>query len=90
MRPHDSLEVSHKPAMFRKYELILLGATGHTGKLTAEHLAQHAPTDLRWALGGRSEAKLNNLAADLKRLNPDRTQPSELLGSWAFDFKTTD
>ncbi|KAF4948719.1 hypothetical protein FSARC_13655 [Fusarium sarcochroum] len=61
--------------MAKKYELILLGATGHTGKLAAEHLAQHAPTDLRWALGGSSEAKLNSLASRLKKLNPDRVLP---------------
>ncbi|KAM0555846.1 hypothetical protein ACHAPJ_006245 [Fusarium lateritium] len=63
--------------MVRTYELILLGATGHTGKLAAEHLAQHAPTDLRLALGGRSETKLNSLAFHLKKLNPDRAQPGK-------------
>ncbi|KAJ0144379.1 Inversin [Fusarium oxysporum f. sp. albedinis] len=61
--------------MSRGYELVLLGATGHTGKLAAEHLTKHAPTNLRWALAGRSESKLNSLASDLRALHPDRIQP---------------
>ncbi|EGU83800.1 hypothetical protein FOXB_05670 [Fusarium oxysporum f. sp. conglutinans Fo5176] len=62
--------------MSRDYELVLLGATGHTGKLAAEHLTKNAPTNLRWALAGRSESKLNSLASDLRALHPDRIQPA--------------
>ena len=40
------------------YDLILFGATGFTGGLTAEYLARHAPDSLRWALAGRSVRKL--------------------------------
>ncbi|APA15011.1 hypothetical protein SS1G_13646 [Sclerotinia sclerotiorum 1980 UF-70] len=60
----------------REYELVILGATGYTGKLTAEHVATHLPTDLRWALAGRSSAKLEAVAAECKALNPDRLQPA--------------
>ncbi|SCG39518.1 saccharopine dehydrogenase family protein [Micromonospora halophytica] len=42
----------------RPYDLVLFGATGFTGGLTAEYLARHAPTGLRWALAGRNPAKL--------------------------------
>ncbi|MBQ0897617.1 saccharopine dehydrogenase NADP-binding domain-containing protein [Micromonospora sp. U56] len=42
----------------RPYDLVLFGATGFTGGLTAEYLARHAPAGLRWALAGRNPAKL--------------------------------
>ncbi|MCZ7436100.1 saccharopine dehydrogenase NADP-binding domain-containing protein [Micromonospora sp. WMMC241] len=42
----------------RPYDLVLFGATGFTGGLTAEYLARHAPDRLRWALAGRNPAKL--------------------------------
>ncbi|ATZ56235.1 hypothetical protein BCIN_13g00840 [Botrytis cinerea B05.10] len=60
----------------REYELVIFGATGYTGKLTAEHVATHLPTDLRWALAGRSGSKLEAVAAECKSLNPDRVQPA--------------
>lgn len=59
----------------REYDLVLIGATGYTGALTAEHIAKHLPTNLRWAIAGRSSTKLNELAATLKELGPDRLQP---------------
>lgn len=43
----------------RPYEIVVFGATGFTGGLTAEYLARHAPADLRWAIAGRSQAKLD-------------------------------
>ena len=39
-------------------DIVLLGATGFTGGLTAAYLAEHAPPGLRWALAGRSATKL--------------------------------
>ena len=52
----------------RDLDLVLFGATGFTGGLTADYLAEHAPSGLRWALAGRSEEKLkavrSRLAAD--------------------------
>ncbi len=42
----------------RAYDLVVAGATGFTGGLTAEYLAEHGPADLRWALVGRSREKL--------------------------------
>jgi saccharopine dehydrogenase (NAD+, L-glutamate forming) len=49
---------SHAPSSDRELDLVLLGATGFTGRLTAEYLARHAPEGLRWALAGRDSAKL--------------------------------
>lgn len=54
----------------RKYDLVLFGATGFTGGLTAEYLAQHAPAATRWALAGRNRAKLEAVRAHLATLNP--------------------
>src|SRR5690348_5180306 len=44
--------------MSREYDLVLFGATGFTGGMTAAYLAQHAGPSLRWAIAGRSETKL--------------------------------
>src|SRR3954454_9848290 len=49
----------------REHDIVLFGATGFTGALTAEYLAQHAPDGLRWALAGRNRAKLEALAGRL-------------------------
>ncbi|KAF1964172.1 hypothetical protein BU23DRAFT_562145 [Bimuria novae-zelandiae CBS 107.79] len=62
-------------AQSRQYEIVLFGATGYTGKLTAEWISQHLPTDLKWAIAGRNTTKLQTVAEELKRLSPDRQQP---------------
>jgi len=49
----------------RQYDLVLFGATGFTGGLTAEYLAAHAPADLRWALVGRNRGKLEAVRSRL-------------------------
>jgi Uncharacterized conserved protein len=54
----------------RPYDLVLFGATGFTGGLTAEYLAEHAPERTRWAVAGRSQAKLEALRDRLAALNP--------------------
>jgi short subunit dehydrogenase-like uncharacterized protein len=40
-----------------EFDVVLFGATGFTGKLVAEYLAQHA-RNTRWAIAGRSRDKL--------------------------------
>ncbi|POX45755.1 saccharopine dehydrogenase [Streptomyces sp. Ru71] len=45
----------------RPYDIVLFGATGFVGTLTAEYLAAHAPDDLRWAVAGRDTARLERL-----------------------------
>ena len=42
----------------RPWDIVLFGATGFTGALVAEYLAEHAPTDVRIALAGRNRGKL--------------------------------
>ncbi|KAJ5200619.1 Saccharopine dehydrogenase / Homospermidine synthase [Penicillium cf. griseofulvum] len=63
----------------RQYDLILLGPTGYTGRFCAEHIVQNLPTDLKWAIAGRSAHKLEPIAQDLKALNPDRLHPDVLV-----------
>lgn len=54
----------------RPYDLVLFGATGFTGGLTAEYLARHAPAGLRWALAGRNPAKLSAVRDRLAAIDP--------------------
>lgn len=54
----------------RKYDIVLLGATGFTGQLTAEYLVSHGGADLKWALAGRSLDKLKMVRARLADLSP--------------------
>jgi short subunit dehydrogenase-like uncharacterized protein len=53
----------------RTYDIVVFGATGFTGGLTAEYLARNAPPDLRWALAGRNVAKLEGVRDRLKAIN---------------------
>ena len=54
----------------RTYDIVLFGATGFTGELTAKYLAEHAPADCRWALAGRNNAKLEAVRTKLAGINP--------------------
>ncbi|OAQ98238.1 hypothetical protein LLEC1_05104 [Akanthomyces lecanii] len=59
----------------RQYDIVVLGATGYTGQLTVEHIASSLPTTLKWAVAGRSEAKLQAVVEDCKQYNADRAPP---------------
>lgn len=54
----------------RSFDIVVFGATGFTGSLTAEYLARNAPVTLRWALAGRNTAKLEAVRARLAAINP--------------------
>ena len=51
----------------KKFDIVLMGATGFTGRLVAEFLLQRhgARGDLRWALAGRSRERLEQVRAGL-------------------------
>jgi short subunit dehydrogenase-like uncharacterized protein len=49
----------------RPYDIVVFGATGFTGALTAEYLAAHAPPEMRWALAGRNLSKLEQVRSRL-------------------------
>jgi short subunit dehydrogenase-like uncharacterized protein len=51
--------------MERDLDVVVYGATGFVGRLTAEHLAAHAPQGVRVGLGGRSRPKLEALRDEL-------------------------
>jgi short subunit dehydrogenase-like uncharacterized protein len=53
--------------MTRDYDIVLFGATGFAGELTAEYLAQHSPEGARIALAGRSAERLETLRQRLQR-----------------------
>ena len=50
-------------------DIVVFGATGFTGKLTAEYLAGALPDGASWALAGRNRSKL-------ERSRPTWTVPS--------------
>jgi short subunit dehydrogenase-like uncharacterized protein len=53
----------------REYDIVVLGATGFTGALTAEYLARQAPGETRGALAGRNQSKLEQVRDQLTKLN---------------------
>jgi short subunit dehydrogenase-like uncharacterized protein len=53
----------------RSFDVVLFGASGFTGRLTAQYLAAHAPADLRWAIAGRNREKLEKLREELAAEN---------------------
>jgi short subunit dehydrogenase-like uncharacterized protein len=49
----------------RELDIVVFGATGFVGKLTAAYLAQHGPDGVTVGLGGRSEDKLAEVRSSL-------------------------
>ncbi|MFC0625587.1 saccharopine dehydrogenase family protein [Kribbella deserti] len=66
----------------RQYDIVVFGATGFTGRLTAEYLAKFAPAELKWALAGRNRTKLeavrDELGLSVDLLEADVTDPESL------------
>jgi short subunit dehydrogenase-like uncharacterized protein len=69
----------------RRFDIIVFGATGFTGALTAEYLARHAPAGMSWALAGRNMGKLEDVRrrlgaawAELPLLRADSDNPASL------------
>ena len=58
----------------RKYDLVIMGATGFTGRLTAEYLAVNYGVkndQFTWAIAGRNKSRLLKLKGHLVRFDPD-------------------
>ena len=51
----------------RKYDLVVLGATGFTGSIACEYLCEHYPT-LAWLATGRSQTKLKKLQTSCSQI----------------------
>ena len=49
----------------REFDIVLFGATGFVGRLTARHLAAEADTGVRIALAGRSLTRLGEVSREL-------------------------
>lgn len=49
----------------RNFDLVLQGATGFTGRLAAKELVERAPAGLSWAIAGRSQQRVEELADHL-------------------------
>src|SRR4051794_12491802 len=49
----------------REHDVVVYGATGFVGILTAKYLAEHGPANVRIALGGRSQEKLERTRDEL-------------------------
>jgi len=62
----------------RQHDVVVLGATGFTGALTARYLADHAPDTTRWAVAGRNRSKLERLGLDVPLLHADVNEPDSL------------
>jgi short subunit dehydrogenase-like uncharacterized protein len=59
------------PLEDRRFDVVVFGATGFTGKLVAEYFAEHArKSGVRWTIAGRNEAKLEALRRDLAKKDP--------------------
>jgi len=56
--------------MEREFDLILFGATGFTGRLTAEYLARRDGEGARWAIAGRDGERLAALRDELAATSP--------------------
>ena len=54
----------------RRFDIVLYGATGFTGRLTAAYLARHAPDGCRWALAGRNRDRLDGVRRELAEIDP--------------------
>ncbi len=55
----------------RELDVVVYGATGYTGRLVVDYLATSGPIDLRWAVAGRSAARLSDVAHGAKNARGD-------------------
>lgn len=57
-------------AAARKFDVVVLGSSGFTGRLVCEHIAKDYQGKVRWAMAGRDRAKLEQIKRDLVQYNP--------------------
>ena len=59
------------------YQLVVMGATGFTGRLVVEYLIKNygiKNNKFTWAIAGRNKKKLEDLRLSFKDLHPDYNQ----------------
>lgn len=54
----------------RKFDLVLFGSTGFTGRLAAMYVAKTYGASFRWAISGRRKSALEKIRAELLERNP--------------------
>ncbi len=64
--------------MQRELDIVLLGATGYTGRLCAEWIGNVLSSEVKLAIAGRSKDKLTALAESLDRDGNSDPQADEL------------
>lgn len=68
----------------REFDIVIYGASGFTGRLVAEYMASKSGHGLKWAMAGRSEAKLASVRdeigapADTPLVVADASDPASL------------
>ena len=53
----------------RLHDIVIFGATGFAGRLTAEYLARNAPEQCRWAIAGRNVGRLEAIRDQLAAID---------------------
>ena len=62
----SALALPPTPTQKRRYDLVIYGATGFTGRLAAEYMeSRYRKTTVTWALAGRNREKLESLAKEI-------------------------
>ena len=69
------------PNTANRLDVVLFGATGFTGALTAEYLARHGGPSLRWGIAGRSRSKLDAVATRLAEIDGATPTPEVITAS---------
>ncbi|GGP17365.1 saccharopine dehydrogenase NADP-binding domain-containing protein [Nonomuraea glycinis] len=64
--------------MDRPYDIVLFGASGFTGALTAAYLAEFAGPAVTWAMAGRNRTKMEALGIDVPIMYADAADPASL------------
>jgi short subunit dehydrogenase-like uncharacterized protein len=64
---HEVKDKDVKPRADRTYDVVVLGATGFTGRLAVRHLAKTYGVNksVKWAMAGRSAKKLDKIKKEL-------------------------
>lgn len=68
----------------RRLDLVLVGATGFTGRMGVAWLAEHAPPGLRWAAAGRDPVRMEAICAP-HGLGPERRLVVDVLDEAGVD-----
>lgn len=66
---HHGCVVDARSRADRPYDVVLFGATGFTGGLTAERLAADGPDGMRWAIAGRDAIRLDAVRGRLSGIS---------------------